>query len=64
MNVKHPKGEFINISRRLTLEGWDYYKKVGMKYSLISKREYLAVKKANTIYMEKLKDFRRKLRGS
>ena len=64
MNAEKPKGEHVNISRSLTLDGWNYYKKIGVKYLLISKSEYLCIKQSNSDYSKKLREFREQLRNS
>lgn len=53
-----------SLSRRLTLEGWNYYEFKGLYYAIISKSDYYRYKEDNKKEKIENKILRDKLRNS
>ena len=55
--------KYQNISRRLSLEGWNHYKGTNRAEVLISKSEYYEIKKENKVFRDYWKQERARLRS-
>lgn len=56
--------KYINVSRTLTLRGWNYYEKSGINYKAISKSRYLEAKRNNKAVSDYWRKTKSHLRNS